>query len=257
MAAQQSTQIHVFENAGMGKAPFKLIGFYALPSKSLAEQNPSAYQNALAAMPRGVGCGSCAYCGTALVNNFIIESADGNKSAVGCDCVEKTGDRGLTDTIKLKKRELAREKRAAARQAKWQAEEEKREAELERQRQNNGGLTDAEIHQQKIAALEEQFETTMEDIIESLKPLLTAIRPKKESSSFVRNVGHYIYHGELYNISVNMWRIITDIAAKQTGGRSNSKKYKADYERYDAMISSAIERYIAAKNKFEEDKKAL
>lgn len=257
MAAQQSTQIHVFENAGMGKAPFKLVGFYAMPSKSLAEHNPSAYQNALAAMPRGVGCGSCAYCGTALVNNFIIESSDGNKSAVGCDCVEKTGDRGLTDTIKLKKRELAREKRAAARQAKWQAEEEKREAELERQRQNNGGLTDAEIHQQKIAALEEQFEQTMESVTESLKPLLSAIRPKKDTSEFVRNVGHFIHYGEFQHISDNMWRIITDIAAKQTGGRANSKKYWAEYERYEALVESAKEQYNAAKKKFDNDKQAL
>lgn len=90
-----SDSIHKFELAGMGKAPFKVVGFYALPSKSLAEHNPNAYNLQLKAMPKGVGIGSCSYCGIALVNNYILESKDGKKSVVGCDCVQKVGDTGF------------------------------------------------------------------------------------------------------------------------------------------------------------------
>lgn len=243
MSAQQINQTHVFENAGMGKAPFKLVGFYAIPSKSLAEHNPTAYNNMLAAMPKGVGCGTCVYCGTALINNFIIESSDGKKSAVGCDCVAKTGDQGLTDTIKLKKLELAREKRALARQAKWQAQEDKRQAELEEERTRNGGLTDSQVYQQKVDALEAEFGLAAKTISENLGELLNALDPKKDSSSFVRDMISLIERGQLNDLSRNMWNIVADIAAKQTGGRANSKAYNTDRARYDDMINNAKEQF--------------
>ena len=121
--------IHVFQKAGLGLAPFHCVGFASIPSPSLAEQNPTAYNNALALLPRGIGCGSCQYCGTAIMHNFIIESSDGHRFVVGSDCVAKTGDAGLIREVKVRrvrakqeKREAARKLARADREALWAAE---------------------------------------------------------------------------------------------------------------------------------------
>ncbi len=121
--------LHVFEKSGLGRAPFHCVGVASIPSSSLAEHNPSAYNAAMAALPRGLGCGSCAYCGTAIMHNFIIESADDRRFVVGCDCVAKTGDAGLAKEVKRVRVAVALEKRTAARslarserEALWAAE---------------------------------------------------------------------------------------------------------------------------------------
>jgi len=126
---------HVFEKSGLGRAPFRCVGLVSLPSSSLAEANPTAYNNALAAIPRGLGCGSCAYCGTAIMHNFIVESADDRRFVVGCDCVAKTGDAGLIKEVKRARVAVALEKRTAKRsaakadrEAMWAAERAERAA---------------------------------------------------------------------------------------------------------------------------------
>lgn len=128
--------IHVFQKAGLGLAPFRCVGMASIPSPSLAEQNPTAYNNALAMLPRGIGCGSCQYCGTAIMHNFIIESSDGHRFVVGSDCVAKTGDAGLMQQVKRERVRVKQEKREAARklrradlEALW-AQERKERAEL-------------------------------------------------------------------------------------------------------------------------------
>lgn len=127
--------LHAFEKSGNGRAPFHCVGFAAIPSPSLAEKNPSAYQNAMNDLPRGVGCGTCAHCGTAILNNFIIESSDDNRFVVGCDCVAKTGDAGLVKEVRTERLRIVREKREAGRrlarserEALWTAERKSRGA---------------------------------------------------------------------------------------------------------------------------------
>jgi hypothetical protein len=61
---------HVFTEAGLGQAPFKVVGF---TEKSTG----------------------CAFCGRAIQKVCIVKSADGIRSNIGCDCVKKTGDKGL------------------------------------------------------------------------------------------------------------------------------------------------------------------
>jgi hypothetical protein len=121
--------IHVFEKAGLGRAPFRCVAVASLPSPSLAEANPEAYNNALRDLPRGIGLGSCHFCGTAIMHNFIIESADDRRFVVGCDCVGRTGDAGLIQQVKrvrvedrLAKRNAARSLKKAEREAIWAAE---------------------------------------------------------------------------------------------------------------------------------------
>lgn len=121
--------VHCFEKSGLGRAPFRCVGLASIPSPSLAEQNVTAYNNALRDLPQGIGCGSCAYCGTAIMHNFIIESSDEHRFVVGCDCVAKTGDLGLVKQVRTERLRVVREKREAGRrlarserEALWAAE---------------------------------------------------------------------------------------------------------------------------------------
>ena len=97
MEAQQL--IHKWEAQGLGQAPFTCVGLYSLPARSLAEHNPQAYQAELAQMPKGFDIGTCAVCGMALTNNFLIRTGCGRQFSVGCDCVKKAGDAGLVDAV--------------------------------------------------------------------------------------------------------------------------------------------------------------
>lgn len=79
--------IHVFERAGLGKAPFYFDHYFE--SKFCA----------LPGAPVLPGS-SCDFCGTAIMACFMIRSSDGNRFKVGCDCVAKTDDAGLIDVVK-------------------------------------------------------------------------------------------------------------------------------------------------------------
>jgi hypothetical protein len=83
----QSTQatrpLHVFEVAGLGKAPFEYVG-------------------------SGIGRTSCDYCGTAIVNQFFVASADGKQFVVGCECIKKTDDANLVRPVSRALRDMSR-----------------------------------------------------------------------------------------------------------------------------------------------------
>jgi hypothetical protein len=85
--------VHPFEKAGLGKAPFTFTGLQRVTFQAA----PGA--------PVQVG-GSCDYCATGIVLHFFIRSSDGKSFKVGCDCVAKTGDRGLIKATKQGKKEL-------------------------------------------------------------------------------------------------------------------------------------------------------
>lgn len=90
--------IHVFEKAGLGKAPFHVSGFHV-----------SKYQ---ACPGAPIQCGtSCDYCGTGIMNVFEIKDSNGKGFKVGCDCVAKTGDAGLMGGVKRIQREARKVKR--------------------------------------------------------------------------------------------------------------------------------------------------
>jgi hypothetical protein len=101
--------VHKFEAAGLGKAPFKYIGM---------EIQDIAYGEAVISRAGGILVttkpgGSCAYCGTYIVNMFNIESADGKKFHVGSECVNKTGDAGLKKVVAAEVRKMNTERRHA------------------------------------------------------------------------------------------------------------------------------------------------
>jgi hypothetical protein len=78
---------HCFEEAGLGKAPFRLTGFTTMQ-----------YQAAPGA-PVQPGT-SCDYCSTAIMYVCLVTSSDGKTFKVGCDCVGRTGDAGLITAYK-------------------------------------------------------------------------------------------------------------------------------------------------------------
>ena len=133
---------HKFEKAGLGRSPFKFVTVLSFPSAALAEQNPTAYNNALRELSyakKSLGLdhlGSCEHCGMALMNNFIIRDADGLCHVVGCDCVKYTGDAGVIRQVEkaerdrknsVRKVKAAAKKEAKAKNAK-QARKDKRRA---------------------------------------------------------------------------------------------------------------------------------
>jgi hypothetical protein len=127
--------VHCFEKSNLGKAPFRCVAVHSIPSPSLAEHNPTAYNNALAALPRGLGLGSCHYCGMAIMHNYEIVSADHKHFVVGSECVNRTGDVGLIKQVRRERLKMAQEKRAAKsrmkreeREAAWKVERDERAA---------------------------------------------------------------------------------------------------------------------------------
>lgn len=93
---------HKFEEAGLGRAPFKVTG---MTTKRGPLADPRT--GILVGAP-GQPMGSCDYCGTPIAECWQIRSSDGKESEVGCVCVYKTGDAGIVSPVK---REVNRRRR--------------------------------------------------------------------------------------------------------------------------------------------------
>lgn len=228
----EAEKIHEFEAAGLGKAPFKFLFIYKIPSSSLAEANPDAYNAALREMPKGCGCGTCQFCGRAIMFNCIIESSDGKRFAVGTECVNKTGDRGLIKKVTMAARKLAREKREANAEAKrliWLAE---REKEREVERLANGGLTNEEM--EKLIR-----QNRKEKRIYLLAPLADKLDNGKGGfrggvAYEMRNDGRLPYGRGI--------EIMVDIIAKEAaGGKKKGDEYERACEWIDGVIKAVRE----------------
>lgn len=105
--------IHTFEEAELGKAPFRFVG---AEDKSVGTDADGLI--VIGETKDGIKTltkpgGSCDYCGAYIVRFFWIESADGRRFKVGSECVTRTGDRGIIDLVKREKRRIDRRKRHA------------------------------------------------------------------------------------------------------------------------------------------------
>ena len=94
--------MHKFEAAGLGKAPYRLVGNYlsyyqAIPGDPNCPMQPGT---------------SCDYCSMAIADVYRVESADGREFKLGCDCVNKIGDKGLMRQVNRikRQRQVEREK---------------------------------------------------------------------------------------------------------------------------------------------------
>lgn len=109
---KMETSIHKFEQAGLGKAPFRYVGFTEKrgPIRTVL---PNGIVQECGAP--GQPMGTCDYCGQGIAICCEIVSADGKRFVVGSDCVEKTGDAGLRK-VKTDVQKRARENQKAREQ---------------------------------------------------------------------------------------------------------------------------------------------
>ena len=103
--------IHVFERAGLGKAPFKYVGMDV-------RRGPYTWTDKSGIT---ITCGSpgqpmetCDFCGTSIAVCCHIASAAGKKFIVGSSCVAKTGDKGLRRAVNRDKRKAQVKREEAA-----------------------------------------------------------------------------------------------------------------------------------------------
>ncbi len=103
MKTQQDTaaaNVHPFEAAGLGKAPFRFVGMIHQDlCYGEAILNREEYERTGVRLTTKPG-GSCDYCSTYIVNMYGIQSSDGRRFKVGCECVKKTGDAKLVSAVK-------------------------------------------------------------------------------------------------------------------------------------------------------------
>lgn len=218
----EAEKAHPFELAGLGLAPFRCVGVASIPSPSMAEQNPAAYQNAMRDMPRGYGIGSCAFCGMPLIHNFLINSADGHKFVVGSECVAKTRDKGLGQVVKV---QIARMRREANR-AKVAAE---REANRKKWLEDNAERLAAEAAERDAREAARQIElANTRSKWEFMLPYL------QSDSPFVSNMRDMIEQGEAPHGRAAM--ILGEIYAK-AHGRRGSKAYDDALDDFEARLA--------------------
>ena len=88
---------HVFEH--LGPAPYRYTGFEV-----------KKYQ-ACQGAPIQPGS-TCDHCGTAIMDVYKFQAANGSFFKVGSSCVDKSGDRGLYSVIKRQVNKIKRERKA-------------------------------------------------------------------------------------------------------------------------------------------------
>ncbi len=116
-------KVHVFESAGLGKAPFTWVGYHEERGGKVTEINGVTVTVGAPGQPLG----TCAFCGTGIAICCEIVSADGKSFVVGSDCVLKTGDKGLKVQVDEMKATMNRKKQDATIAANLQWVEQNRE----------------------------------------------------------------------------------------------------------------------------------
>lgn len=215
---------HKFEIEGLGRAPFQCVGNWIMPSRSLMEHNPTAWNRAIAEAPCRIG--SCAYCWTPLSIHYIIKDADGKLFAVGSECVEKTGDAGLIDKARALKNKRAREIRA-------RKTEIARNLRMMAQREKWAGLNKYQRYEFNRKVWDARVLLEKKPVIDTLAPFVDTLR--SIGGNFVTDIANTMEKG---NLPFGRGLAITcEILAKQCG-RRNSKAYKAEYSRVKEIFDS-------------------
>ena len=110
-----------------------IVGFFSMPSKFLAEHNPTAYNGMIQTLIQqyGSNIGTCAHCGMGISNHIVVKDENGKISYIGSQCATKVG----ADAEQIRLRLTTDEKQAidAAREkrnSEWRAEVAERNAML-------------------------------------------------------------------------------------------------------------------------------
>jgi hypothetical protein len=219
----------VHKNFQFGEAPFTFVGVWSAPSRSLLEQNPSAYNLQMQAKPKFCHFG-CDHCGTAIEHHYILRDANGDRYCVGSSCIAKVNDVLNLSDAEAAERKRQRQLRRARAEAKREQERITREAKLQArltaERERNGGLTDAEVAQQRA-----EQERHQQRIINEEK-FGYFIRGLSEAyGNFATDVANGLRDGRLP--SGRGVTIMLEIIAKGAG-RRGSKAYESAYAEAEA-----------------------
>lgn len=118
----EKKKIHVFEEAGHGKAPYSYHGAFYVDKVRAGEITSDYHKNIVTEhfdyLDNGMkGLCNCHFCGTEILYHFKIMSSDRHKFIVGSTCIYKTGDSGLINYVKPAKTELERVQKERKKQA--------------------------------------------------------------------------------------------------------------------------------------------
>lgn len=134
--------VHVFEAAGLGKAPYRFLG---VQTKVGPITMPDGGQVGAPGQPMG----TCQYCGTGIKDCYYLRSTDGREFYVGCDCIRKAGDKSLIRYVKAEEAAKRRAKNHERNLKRWAAEAEVRKglmAEVEAAMAEHRGALEARPH---------------------------------------------------------------------------------------------------------------
>jgi hypothetical protein len=125
MTPAATSALHPWERAGLGKAPFRFIGYsHRVGPIRIAQADGTTLEIGAPGQPMG----SCAYCGQGIAECFECASFDGRRFIVGCDCIARVeGDeraplRSMADAAVRKARNARAKTRRAAKSTTEQGE---------------------------------------------------------------------------------------------------------------------------------------
>jgi hypothetical protein len=93
----------------LGPGPYKYVGFGEI---MFSETFGAKYVGP----GMDTGCGTCTHCGHAIVNIYIVQTAEGKRCGVGSDCIRKVNAEGDFTNMTDFERELKAQKRKAGRE---------------------------------------------------------------------------------------------------------------------------------------------
>lgn len=121
MNMNTKNELHPFERAKLGTAPFRVVAYEYMRGPMKRIENGVAVTYGSPGQPMG----TCDYCGACLVHVFFVRSADDKVFRVGSDCVHKTsGTKLRQECAKLVREHRAQKRRESyrERQAQWALE---------------------------------------------------------------------------------------------------------------------------------------
>lgn len=219
----------VHKHFHFGTAPFRFVGIWSAPSKSLCEHNPEAYNNQMRSAPECCHF-SCDHCGTGIMHHCIIKDAEGKLFSVGTDCVAKTEHTEIISKVKLALKKKARADREAKLRAKQAANQAAYEAELQAERDTNGGLTDFEVAQNKAQAVRQNKLALAGEITAPVVSIL-----EQSGGDFCLSIARAYSEGSAPTYRAK--HIVIEIVAKQAG-RKGSKAYEAALDAAEELVES-------------------
>lgn len=109
----KTSTVHAFEARGLGKAPYTFLGVQVMVG-------PITMKDGSQLGAPGQPMGTCHFCSTGLKNAFMLRSADNKEFYVGCECIRKSGDKGLLRVVSIEEKKKRQAKAEVRRQKEYE-----------------------------------------------------------------------------------------------------------------------------------------